>query len=68
MSGVRCQETGERANGRTGYWMLARPPEADKPLAGWMLEVRGRRSEVGGLPVRLRRMNLWRAQGARLRA
>ncbi|CAB5122432.1 hypothetical protein D3OALGA1CA_2663, partial [Olavius algarvensis associated proteobacterium Delta 3] len=30
-----------------------------------MAEDRCRRSEVGGLPVRLRQMNLWRAQGAR---
>ncbi|CAB5092213.1 hypothetical protein D3OALGB2SA_1379 [Olavius algarvensis associated proteobacterium Delta 3] len=22
----------------TGFWMLVRPPEADKPLAGWMLD------------------------------
>ena len=21
-----------------GHWMLARPPEADKPLAGWFLD------------------------------
>jgi len=45
MSGVRCQETGERANGRTGYWRLARPPEADKPLAGWMLDA-GRTEKI----------------------
>ncbi|CAB5100151.1 hypothetical protein D3OALGA1CA_1368 [Olavius algarvensis associated proteobacterium Delta 3] len=41
MSGVRCQETGQRADGLTGYWILE--------TGFWILDADGSKIQDAGL-------------------